>query len=320
MKNVEKDKNPKYPTIYVVGPTASGKSEFALRLADIFDSVIISADSMQIYRGLDIGTAKVSAEIRRKVKHELIDVVDCDEEFSVARYAELAKEAISRAQSQRKLPIIVGGTGLYFEALLYPMSFAGTDKNSALRESLQEDFSRLGAQAMHDRLRELDPATAERLHPNDEKRVIRAIEINLSTGKTLAENEDERQDPDVIMVGFDTERAKLYERINDRVEEMFKQGLVREALGVGNFDLQSMQAIGYKEFKDCKYKLENGNYILDSEEEEQIKILIKQHTRNYAKRQLTWFRRYKFVKWFEAGEYDGAIRYVCEELNKVNSK
>ena len=204
--------------------------------------------------------------------------------------------------------------------MLYPMSFAGTDKNSALRESLQEDFSRLGAQAMHDRLRELDPATAERLHPNDEKRVIRAIEINLSTGKTLAENEDKRQDPDVIMVGFDTERAKLYERINDRVEEMFKQGLVREALGVGNFDLQSMQAIGYKEFKDCKYKLENGNYILDSEEEEQIKILIKQHTRNYAKRQLTWFRRYKFVKWFEAGEYDGAIRYVCEELNKVNSK
>jgi len=140
VKKVELDKNHKYPPVYIAGPTASGKSELALRLADIYDSVIISADSMQIYRGLDIGTAKVSAEARQRVKHELIDVVDCDEEFSVARYAELAKEAIVRTQNQSKLPIIAGGTGLYFEALLYPMSFAGTDKNAALRERLQEDL------------------------------------------------------------------------------------------------------------------------------------------------------------------------------------
>ena len=306
--------NKVYPPIYIVGPTGSGKSELALRIAKKIDSIIISADSMQIYRGLDIGTAKVSKDVRDKIEHKLIDVVNWDEEFSVAQFAELARVEIEKVQSAGKLPIVVGGTGLYFEALLYPMSFANANKNSELREKLQAEYEEVGAQALHDKLRALDEKTANRLHPNDVKRVIRALEIILTTGKTLEESSDEKQTPDVIMVGFDCERQKLYDRINDRVDEMFAAGLVDEVLSVGSFDCQSMQAIGYKEFRGCDYTLMNGRYILRSEDELHIKELIKQHTRNYAKRQLTWFRRYGFIKWFEVGDYDGAIEYVLSKI------
>lgn len=305
-----------YPPIYIVGPTGSGKSELALRIANAVNSVIISADSMQIYKGLDIGTAKVSKDIRDKVEHKLIDIVNYDEEFSVAQFAELARAEIEKAQNAGKLPIIVGGTGLYFEALLYPMSFANTNKNCELREKLQAEYVEVGAQALHDKLRALDEKTANRLHPNDVKRVIRALEIIMSTGETLGESSDERKSPDVIMVGFDCERQKLYERINVRVDEMFDAGLVDEVLSVGSFDCQSMQAIGYKEFKDCNYVTIDGHHILKSEEEKRIKELIKQHTRNYAKRQLTWFRRYDFINWFEVGDYDGAIEYVLSKISQ----
>lgn len=303
-----------YPPIYIAGPTASGKSELALRVAELYDSIIISADSMQIYKGLDIGTAKVGPDVRERFEHKLIDIVDCDAEFSVAEFAELAKKEIQIAQNGGKLPIIVGGTGLYFEALLYPMSFANTDKNSDLRAKLQEEYQKNGAQALHDKLRAVDQETANRLHPNDVKRVIRALEIVLSTGKTLKENKDNQSEPNVIMVAFDCEREKLYERINNRVDEMFDDGLIDEVFKVGRFDCQSMQAIGYKEFADCKYEIKDGKYVLSEGEEERIKNAIKQHTRNYAKRQLTWFRRYKFIKWFECGHYDEAIGYIANQI------
>lgn len=333
----------KYPPIYIVGPTGTGKSELALRLAKILDCVIISADSMQIYRGLDIGTAKVSADIRKTVEHKLINIVNCDEEFSVARFAEMARKEIDAAQRSGKLPIVVGGTGLYFEALIYPMRFANTDKNADLREKLQNEYNELGAKYLHDRLQELDEDTANRLHQNDIKRIIRALEIVLSTGKPLKDSSDIKNDPDVIMVGFNCDRTKLYERINDRVDEMFAAGLADEVLSVGSFEYQSMQAIGYKEFKDCKYTVEeykngemqclssenflqnsacrddlralNKKFILDDGEEERIKALIKQHTRNYAKRQLTWFRRYSFLKWFEVGDFDGAVEYISSKIS-----
>ena len=168
-----------------------------------------------------------------------------------------------------------------------------------------------------EKLGELDAETAKRLHPNDVKRIIRALEIILTTGKTLKENGDVlRDDPDVIMIAFDTDREKLYARINERVDIMFEQGLAEEALSIGRFDCQSMQAIGYKEFADCKYTLENGRYALSDGEEARIKDAIKQHTRNYAKRQLTWFRRYKFIKWFECGDYGSAMQYIKSRLNR----
>lgn len=302
------------PPIYIAGPTASGKSALAVKLASKFDSVIISADSMQIYRTLDIGTAKEDISIREKIPHKLIDVVDPNEEFSVAEFARFAKTEIENAQNSGKLPIIVGGTGLYFEALLYPMSFANTNKNDALRESLQKELQNIGAHAMHQKLESLDPQTANRLHENDTKRVIRALEIVLSTGKTLEQNQDERQKPDVIMVALNTDRDVLYERINKRVDKMFDEGLVQEVLSVGDFSYQSMQAIGYKEFANCNFSLKNDKYVVGDAELDQIKDKIKQHSRNYAKRQLTWFRKYDFIKWFDINDVDGAIDYISQKI------
>ncbi len=308
-----------YPPIFIAGPTASGKSALAVTLASIYDSVIISADSMQIYSTLDIGTAKEDRDVRDKIPHKLIDVVNPCDEFSVAEFARMAKIEIDNAQKQGKLPIIVGGTGLYFEALLYPMSFAGTNKNEELREKLQAELAGIGAHAMHEKLAALDPQTANRLHENDTKRVIRALEIVLTTGKTLAQNEDERETPDVIMVALNTDRAVLYDKINKRVDKMFDDGLVQEVLSVGDFSYQSMQAIGYKEFANCNFSVENGKFVVDVDELEQIKDKIKQHSRNYAKRQLTWFRKYDFVKWFDVADQDGAIEYISQKIAEKTS-
>ena len=309
-----------YPPIYIAGPTASGKSALAVKLAKIFDSVIISADSMQIYRTLDIGTAKEDPSVRARIPHKLIDVVNPSDEFSVAEFARMAKIEIENAQNEGKLPIVVGGTGLYFEALLYPMSFSHTNKNEELRANLQDELQRIGAHAMHEKLANLDPETANRLHENDTKRVIRALEIVLSTGKPLSQTQDERETPDVIMVALNTDRQALYERINARVDKMFEQGLVQEVLSVGDFSYQSMQAIGYKEFADCKFTIENGKFVVDQSELDQIKDKIKQHSRNYAKRQLTWFRKYDFVKWFDIGDTDGAIGYISEKIREKTEK
>ncbi len=306
----------KYPPVYIVGPTASGKSALAVLLASEIESVIISADSMQIYRGLDIGTAKDSIDIRNKYDYKLIDIVDYDQEFSVAEWAQLAKQEIEKAQNKGKLPIIVGGTGLYFDALLYPMNFANTIKNQDLRDKLANELAEYGPKYLHDKLESLDIQTAKRLHVNDTKRVIRALEIIITTGKTLEENKDIRQDPNVIMIGLNTDRAKLYDKINARVDEMFQNGLVNEVYGVGSFDHQSMQAIGYKEFKNIKPIMTDNGYRIDEKDLTEVKNLIKQHTRNYAKRQLTWFRKYNFVKWFECGDNSGAIDYIKQCLNK----
>ncbi len=308
-----------YLPIFIAGPTASGKSALAVKLASIFDSVIISADSMQIYRTLDIGTAKEDLSVREKIPHKLIDVVNPNEEFSVAEFAILAKSEIENAQSEGKLPIVVGGTGLYFEALLYPMSFAGTNKNEQLRESLQDELNKVGAHAMHEKLAAVDQKTADRLHENDTKRVIRALEIVLSTGKTLEQNKDEREKPDVIMVALNTDREVLYDTINARVDKMFDNGLVQEVLCVGNFSYQSMQAIGYKEFAGCNFGVKDGKFVVPDDELATIKDKIKQHSRNYAKRQLTWFRKYDFVKWFDVADTDGAIAYIVEQI-KLRTK
>ncbi len=308
-----------YPPIYIAGPTASGKSSLAISLARIFDSVIISADSMQIYRGLDVGTAKECAKTRQEIPHKLIDVVDANEEFSVAEYAEMAKFEIKKAQNEGKLPIIVGGTGLYFEALLYPMSFANVIKNQSLRDKLSAELEQFGAEYMHKKLESLDCDTAKRIHQNDTKRVIRALEIVLTSGKTLKENADKHSNdaPDVIMVALNTDRSKLYERINERVDVMFEQGLVNEVYSVGDFSYQSMQAIGYKEFGAFEpIQLAESTFRLNADDEKIVKDQIKQHTRNYAKRQLTWFRKYDFIKWFDVFDTESALEYLVAEINK----
>lgn len=310
MKIIAKNLNP----IYIVGPTASGKSALAVEIARIFDSVIISADSMQIYKGLDIGTAKVDKSLQAEIEHKLIDVVNVDEEFSVAEFATLAKQEIQNAQQHNKLPIVVGGTGLYFEALFYPMSFAGTVKNPELRDRLKDDLEKFGAHYLHQRLVEVDKESADKLHENDTKRVIRALEIVLTTGKTLKQNRDDIEKPSVFVVGLNTDRAVLYDRINKRVDEMFDQGLVDEVLSIGNFEYQSMQAIGYKEFAGVDYKIANSKFIIDDNALIEIKDKIKQHSRNYAKRQLTWFRKYDFINWFDCNDLQSAIKFIKKHV------
>lgn len=281
----------KNKVIFIVGPTASGKSDMAMSIAKTFDCEIISCDSMQIYKGLNIGTAKESDENRQKVKHYLIDVVNFDEEFSVAQFQKLAFEAMDEIWQKGKTPLIVGGTGLYVESLLKPLSFSNTDKDTAIRGQLKNDLEKYGAVELFRRLSEVDSETAKKLSVNDTKRVIRALEIFYKTGKPKSQLQDETQKPnfDYLMIALDMDRALLYERINKRVDNMIMKGLVQEAMSVDNFGYQSMQAIGYKEFKDY-----NGFNLFEVTEK------IKKNTRNYAKRQLTWFRRYKEANWINA--------------------
>lgn len=281
----------KNKVIFIVGPTASGKSDMAMSIAKTFDCEIISCDSMQIYKGLNIGTAKESEENRQKVKHYLIDVVNFDEEFSVAQFQKLAFEAMDEIWQKGKTPLIVGGTGLYVESLLKPLSFSNTDKDTAIREQLKNDLEKYGAVELFRRLSEVDSETAKKLSVNDTKRVIRALEIFYKTGKPKSQLQDETQKPnfDYLMIALDMDRALLYERINKRVDNMIMKGLVQEAMSVDNFGYQSMQAIGYKEFKDY-----NGFNLFEVTEK------IKKNTRNYAKRQLTWFRRYKEANWINS--------------------
>ena len=300
MINVDKER---LQPIYIAGPTASGKSDFAYYLADKFNSTIISADSMQIYIGLDVGTAKDPKEKLKKYDVKMVDIVPYDYDFSVAEYADMAKSHINEAINQGKLPIIVGGTGLYFESLLYDMNFAGTSKNEEIRASLEQELKDNGQEYLFNKLKEMDPEAATILHLNDTKRIIRAIEIMIETGKKWSEIKDEKPNINPIMVCFNTERAKLYERINKRVDIMIEKGLLDEIKNVDNFSYNSMKAIGYREFVD-----------FDGTNLEQIVDKVKQDTRNYAKRQLTWFRKYPFVSWFEIGDYENALKYIEERL------
>ena len=289
--------------IYIAGPTASGKSDFAYYLADLFDAQIISADSMQIYIGLDVGTAKDAPEKLKKYNVKMVDIVPVDYDFSVAEYADMARSHINEAIKNGKLPIIVGGTGLYFESLLYDMNFAGTSKNEDIRAKLEQELKENGQEYLFNKLKYMDPKAAEILHLNDTKRIIRAIEIMMETGKKWSDIKDEKPNINPIMVCFNTDRAKLYERINKRVDIMIEKGLINEVNKVNNFTYNSMKAIGYREFAD--FDGTNLDQIIDK---------IKQDSRNYAKRQLTWFRKYPFVNWFEIGDYENAVKYIKERL------
>ncbi|HKM11594.1 MAG TPA: tRNA (adenosine(37)-N6)-dimethylallyltransferase MiaA [Bacilli bacterium] len=320
--------------IVIVGPTASGKSALATLCARKFNGAIISADSMQIYRGLDIGTAKEKNTIREEIPHYMLDIADFDEEFSVAQFKNSASKAIEDIENSGKIPIVVGGTGLYIEALLYPFTFSNASKDLSIRKTLEYEYKLNGSDFLYEKLKTIDSETAEKLHPNDIKRIIRALEIFYTTGKTKSESKDEGKicAYDVVFAGLNCDREKLYERINQRVEEMFKAGLLEEIKSLeaypDRFMWQSMQAIGYKEF--ARYYNRNENEILfdvdnknmqktisdcSANELELIKENIKKDTRNYAKRQLTWFRRYKNITWFDCLiERDEALDFIGKQL------
>ena len=297
--------------IIIAGPTASGKSALAIKLAKKLNTEIISADSMQIYKDMNIGTAKITEKEMEGIKHHLLDVVNPNEEYSVSDYADAAKKIIDRLHSENKIPIICGGTGLYIDSLLYPLSLGA--KDDAVREKLQKECDEYGPSYMHQKLEKIDKAEADKVHENNVKRVLRALEIFELTGKTKSEQEDRNKDLiyDTLLICLNPNRDELYHRINVRVDKMFKDGLekeVRNLLNAGyTFDMQSMQAIGYKEFKDYFDGKITKEFLMDE---------IKKGTRHYAKRQLTWFKRYDFTKFFDINEDKKIINEIDEFIRK----
>jgi len=295
--------------IFVVGPTSTGKSDFSIELAKRLNGAVISADSMQIYREMNIGTAKIRPEEYDGIEHYMLDIVDPDQEYSVAQYKEDAEKVIDEVIKGGKKPIITGGTGLYTDSLIFPLSYGNAQKNEDLRKVLKEELDNFGPLFIHEKLKQIDHKTAERLHPNNTRRVIRAIEIALTEGP-MSENADSKVPiRNYLMVGLNLERAELYERINQRVDKMFNLGLLREVTELKEkypFTLQAMQAIGYKEFRPYF----DGEINL-----EEVKELIKKNTRNYAKRQITWFKRYGNIVWFNpVTEKENAFNYIERNL------
>lgn len=280
----------------VVGPTASGKTALAVALAKQFNGEVVSADSMQIYRKLNIGTAKPTAEEMQGVPHHMLDVADPGESYSVSRYEKEATACVEDILSRGKLPILCGGTGLYVDALIRGGGFLESGVDSGLRAQLEEEWDARGGEAMLKRLASFDPDSAARLHLNDKKRIIRAVEVYLQTGITItAHNARTAALPpryDAVMIGLRTEpRQILYSRIDRRVTKMLDAGLEQEArqlLESGDLAGTAAQAIGYKEMLA---------YFRGEATLEQAADLIRQKSRNYAKRQLTWFQRDDRVHW-----------------------
>lgn len=273
--------------LVICGATASGKTALSVACAKRFNGEIISADSMLVYQGMDIGTAKPSMEERQGIPHYMIDVVSPKESFSVSDYEGMALPIVERLLSEGKTPIICGGTGFYIQSLLYKRQFGNVGANEALREEYERLSAEYGKEYVYAILKEKDPKSAEKLHYNDLKRVIRALEIYDVTGKAKSEQQDVPTPRfDFVSVSIEYPREILYQRIEYRVEEMFKQGLLEEVQGLLNDgvteEMQSMQGIGYKEVAEG---LHVGATIGE------IKDLIKKNTRNYAKRQQTFFKR-----------------------------
>lgn len=290
------------PIIAIGGPTATGKTALGVQLAQIYGGEVISCDSMQVYRGMDIGTAKPTAEEMQGVVHHLLSVADPNEPFSVGRYVALAEPILQDLLARGVTPIIVGGTGLYMDALLKGEQFAPAPSED-LRRSLEADWDAHGAAAMLARLAERDPETAARLNLSDRKRILRALEIEALTGKTASEHErlSKLRPPKYQAIRLTltyADRAELYRRIDLRVDQMLENGLmdeIRRLLASGvHRDATAMQAIGYKEFLD----------VLDGKSTfEAATDAVKQGSRRYAKRQLTWFRRHADTCWLDRTEY-----------------
>ncbi|MBT2691549.1 tRNA (adenosine(37)-N6)-dimethylallyltransferase MiaA [Bacillus sp. ISL-55] len=307
----------KQKLIVLIGPTAVGKTKLSIDLAKKFNGEIISGDSMQIYKGMDIGTAKITREEMEGVPHHLIDIKEPDESFSTAEFQELVRKKISEISSRGKMPMIVGGTGLYIQSVIFDYHFTEAPSDPVFRRSLEEEAETKGQEFVHGKLKEVDPESAARIHPNNVRRVIRALEIIHCTGKTAGELQ-ENQSPELLydtaLIGLTMDREMLYNRINFRVDLMMEQGLLDEVkyfYEKGLKDCQSIQAIGYKEL----YDYFDGKVPL----EEAIENL-KQNSRRYAKRQLTWFRNKMIVEWFDMSESKDAEKKFAEISKFIEGK
>lgn len=303
----------KKPLIILTGPTAVGKTKASIGLAKAVDGEIISADSMQVYRHMDIGSAKIKPEEMEGIPHHLIDVLEPDDEFHVVKFQQLAKKAMREIWERGHIPIVTGGTGFYIQALLYDIDFDGNEKEDACRKELEAYAREHGAEALHEKLALVDPASAEMIHPNNIKRVIRALEFYEQTGKRISEhNETQRQRESPYAFAYfvlTDDRAHLYERINRRVDQMIEEGLVNEVQALKDKgytkQLVSMQGLGYKEILDYL----DGNCTL-----EEAIYTIKRDTRHFAKRQLTWFKRERDVIWINKQSFGYEAEQILDEM------
>ena len=295
----------------IVGPTAVGKTALSIQLAHQFNGEIISGDSMQVYRGLDIGTAKVTAKEMDGITHHLIDIRDIDERFSVADFVSEAIKAIDLITSSGKLPIIVGGTGFYLQALLDGLELGGDQyQNADLRKQLREQADEKGNQALHDRLAEVDPQAAAEIPVNNVRRVIRALEVYIKTGRRFSDQKNDGRSFDAFLIGLTTDRALLYQRINQRVDMMMAAGLLEEAQFLyahHGTEYQAGKGIGYHEF----YPYFKGDITL-----EEAVDLVKKDSRHYAKRQLTWFRNKTRPNWYNLVEHPETITQIEADVRK----
>ena len=306
----------KKPIVVLTGPTAVGKTELSIQLAKAIGGEIISADSMQVYKYIDVGSAKITPEEMDGVRHYLVDELEPFDEFHVVKFQEYAKKYLNEIYAHGKIPIIAGGTGFYIQALLNDIDFTEQESDSAYRKELEALAEEHGNQYLHDRLKEVDPESAEAIHPNNRKRVIRALECYQETGGKISEHnakEQMRTSPyNSAYFVLNDERSHLYKRIDARVDKMIEDGLEAEVRRLKEMgctkDMVAMQGIGYKEmlaYLDGDYSLEEAVYI------------IKRETRHFAKRQITWFKRERDVIWLNKNEFDYKNEAILAYMIKI---
>lgn len=306
------------PLIILTGPTAVGKTALSIGLAKAVGGEIISADSMQVYRGMDIGTAKIQTSDMQGVPHHLIDIIDPWEPFHVAAFQEYCNRSIAEIYGRGHIPILVGGTGFYIQAVLYHIDFTQTESDETYRRELQQEAAEQGAEALHHKLLEVDPEAADQIHPNNVKRVIRALEYYRQTGKKIsAHNAEEQNKTSPYQFRYyvlSLPRDILYERINQRVDQMRQNGLEDEVRRLSDAgctrDMVSMQGLGYKEILQAL----DGEITM-----EEAYARIKQETRHFAKRQFTWFRRERDVTWLEKQQFEteqALLEYCIRDLQE----
>ena len=309
----------KQKLIVLTGPTAVGKSKLSIELAKEVGGEIISADSMQVYKFMDIGTDKISPDKMGGVRHHLIDFLDPHEDFNVFTFQKMAKQAIAEISSRGNVPIIVGGTGFYIQAVLYDIDFTETDEDMTLRHELEERVRVEGPDGIFEELRKVDPESAKIIHANNSKRVIRALEYYKKTGRPISEHNLEQSKKDSIYdftyFVLTDKRETLYSRIEKRVDQMIENGLEEEVKKLIDMNIPktatSMQGLGYREmigYLSGEYDLERAIY------------LIKRNTRHFAKRQLTWFKRERDVSWIDKNEFDHNDELIMKEMLRIYGK
>ncbi len=318
MSEQEQSFENKIPLIILAGPTAVGKTSLSIALAKAVNGEIISADSMQVYRGMDIGTAKIKPSETEGIRHHLIDILEPAESFHVVLFQKLAKEAIADIRAKGRIPVVVGGTGFYIQALLYDIDFSENNESSGYREYLQALSETHGASYLHDMLKKVDADAAEQIHTNNIKRIIRALEYYEQTGRQISKHNSEQQNRKspyhYVYFVLNDQRQRLYQRIEQRIDNMMEKGLLDEVKKLKETGCKrgmvSMEGLGYKElldYLDGKCTLEEAVYML------------KRDTRHFAKRQLTWFRRERDVIWMDRQEY-GDDPHILEAILKVLEK